>query len=243
MGRLRNFVFLLSMVTFYFSTKSVACMVIFWLSVANSSLSSAKVNLCCPPRQEWFLMHGWPTALLIWGCAADDTGSSLQTPGFQHEKRSRWPFLLFSAVFFLSYLSWAGNSYQQGALLACLQLSLHAGTLLLELSSTSAWCSSPWWAVSFLLPFSLHDFRAIKPWTWSNSRIPPQMQHLQEPTQVQLCYPAFWFMALFLASTSPSASHGAIATFHAPRAYLCPVQKYGKFASFIPSCFVYTLSL
>lgn len=242
MGRLQNFIILMTMVTFFFSVKSAAYVVIFWLSMAKSFLSSATVSLCCPSSQEWFLMHAWPTGLLIWGCAAGDTGFPTQLWLFRMKKRSRWPFLLFSAVFFffLSSLSWAGYSYQQEALVTCLQLSLYAGTPLLELSSTSAWCSFPWRAVSLLLPFSTHNFRTIKPWTWSNSRILPQMQHLQEPTQVQLCYPASWFIALFLPNTPPSVSCQAIAIFHVPRGYLCPVQKYGKFAPFILSCFVYT---
>lgn len=170
-------------------------MVIFWLSVANSFLSSAEVNLHCPSSQEWFLLAWlahWSAHL---GLCCRWCRLFCTTLGFQDEKRSRWLFL-FSAVFW-SCLSWASNSYQQGTLLTCLQLSLYCRYSLLERSSIST-CSFPWRAVSLPLPFSLCDFRAVKPWTWSNSRIPPQMQHLQEPTEVQLCYPASWFIALFL---------------------------------------------
>lgn len=54
------------------------------------------------------------------------------------------------------------------------------------------------------------------------------------------CYPASWFIALFLHSTPPRISRQAIAVFtlHMPVCAQC--KKYGKFAPFIPSCFVYT---
>lgn len=126
-GRL-NLILLLSTVAFYFSAKSVAYVVIFWLSMADSFWNCAAVDLCCPSSQKWFLMHAWPTALLVWGCAAGDAGFSTQPWVFRMKKWSRWPFLLFSAVF-LSCLSWAGYSCQQEALVACLQLSQYAGTL------------------------------------------------------------------------------------------------------------------
>lgn len=165
------------MVTFYFSAKSTAYVVIFWLSMAKSFLSSATVNLWYPSIQEWFLMHAWPTGLLIWACAAGDTGSSKQPWVFRMKKGVDDHFLC-SLQFF-----WAAcpELVTQGALLTCVQLTLYAGTLFLEVSRTSAWCSFPWRSVSLLLPFSLYDFSTIKPWTWSNSRIPSHMCTSKSP--------------------------------------------------------------
>lgn len=149
-------------------------------------------------------------------------------------------------AFLLSWLSWASNSCQQGGLLTCLQHSLHADTLFLELSSNSAWYSSPWQGVSLLLSSSLCNFRTIKPWTWFGSRDTTRTHSTSSsPHQVQFSYPAVWFIAPFLPSTHPSISHHAFTTFfnqgsHIVHACLCTVQKGAKFAPFIPSCFVYT---
>lgn len=99
MGRLRNFILLLSVVTFHFSAKSDAYVVIFLLSMASSFLSSAAVNLCCSSSQKWFLVHAWPTGLLMWGCAAGDTGFSTQ-PGFSGWKNGVDDHFFFSLQFF-----------------------------------------------------------------------------------------------------------------------------------------------
>lgn len=114
------------MVTFYFSAKSTAHVIIFWLLMADSFLSSATANLWCPSSQEWFLMHVWPFGLHIWGCAAGDTGS-FKWPWVFRMKKGVDENFVFSLQFF-----WAacpdGNFYHQGALLTCLQHPQYADT-------------------------------------------------------------------------------------------------------------------
>ena len=198
----RNFIPLLSAVTFFFfSAESTLYVIMFWLWMASSILSSATDNLCHPSSREWFLMHAWPAGRLGLGLCRRWCRLSHTTLVFQGEQVRWWQLLVFALHF-----CWAGcrasNSCQQGGLLTCLRHWLHADTRS-GLSSNSARYNFPRQGVSLLLSSTLYSFRTeITAHTYSTSSSPHfglAIQQLELYLPVYLVHiPVYHIMLFYL---------------------------------------------